>query len=547
MRNRTQRTIYLLLALSLLSCGGEKGSADAAPEPGGDASEPPGDAAPPSGPAPTRAPRAKMAVTAPLELPHRNPRLERELLRGPQLTVVDATSTPPRLLVKLASRVPEQPPRVALIDVETGDELAQVTRVREASERAGVARAWVGDEPRPALLRLEDGALFEPTPRDPQGEPLENVVILTATGSDEIVLVGTARDGTHYYGRWADLSHPEVVLELESPVGVRGYDLDITSGSFEVREGDGSPGRSGFREGDCVRARLTADEPAQCRAWGDRERNSTRDRDLAWLAGDWVTEGREGYTRASNSVTGARQWVAPPDCRAQLAAALVMPPRALVACETNGHLRRYSLWRPGASAIFHVPVEEERAFSSIGVVSHPIIPATSLDWRRESSDLWIDMIRGLVVETDPLAPLATGSQPQLTLATRTEDGTIDLVLLDFERREQRQIARYEDCPGELQLLGRREQLFAIGCMEQPTERFVFELQWAELLDLRRNQRWRTELMIEELLADGRAIASDRRRVAAESETNATRVVLLTFNASNAPGSSSRRRGGSATE
>lgn len=510
--------------LALIACGQSHdrpgdGGAVGPPETGADGGDHHDDAT-----EPLRASRAELTQLEPLKLSAAEPQPGRTLVRGEHLLARQVTTSPPRLLVGRADEANQPASSVQLIDIDSGRSLAEVTSARPPCPEAGVVRVWHGPDRRAALLHLDDGAVIHPRPQLPDGTALPNPTIAASPESDQVLVFAQDPEGQTRFGLWSDLEQPEVTLDRRSPVQPRTFSYDRWAQAYVLRDGEGEPAREGFERGDCVRAHAPIHDEAHCLAWGTRQGARSAVGDQAWLAHGWVTDDGSGYLMALDLDGGRRQWLAPPNCRARLVAALERPPRVLSACQGED---TFSIWRPGASVLFDFEPGPDQAFHGHGTLRNPIVPSKLLDWGAGRSALWVDLIHGRLIETKPLTPLTAGSQPPVTFATRRGNGeTTELIRLDFDRLEQRRVASFQDCPGELRLIDRAGDRLALACERLRPGTLTFELLWSEVLDLDLRRRWRTPAMAERLLDDGRLVASDQRTSGAEDHHAASRLFLL---------------------
>jgi hypothetical protein len=457
-----------------------------------------------------RAQRRRVEVTDGVELASSTAARGRALLTGAGLGVVRSTARPPRVFVERRARSTGRDGDIVLFDPSATQPLAEgIVTLGAVSEAAGVARVAVGEPPAPALVRLADGAVLRPTPHGRDGAPLDAPVIVVEDGSPVVLVFARAADGSTRYGPWVDTTATGVTLDHESPVHPLAATWDATTGTYEVHHGWGTPGRPGTEGETCVRARTPAAGGATCIAWGSPAAERPSDFEQAWLTRGWVTESSSGYTMALDTVTGERQWLAPPSCPARLAAVLRTPPRVLVGCVGSGSRRTYSIWRPRASVLFDVERSDAAGFDGVGSVTRPILPATVLDRGLVEATYWVDLERGEVVDSAPLRPLAPGSLPRLTLAARRAGGRLQLVRLDFDDGSFRGIATYADCEHDLRLLDDRGSRFAIACARERVGGAGWDVLWSEVVDLEAARRWRTSARVEALLPDDVVIASER--------------------------------------
>jgi hypothetical protein len=105
------------------------------------------------------------------------------------------------------------------------------------------------------------------------------------------------------------------------------------------------------------------------------------------------------------------------------------------------------------------------------------------------ADLWLDLARGALVETEPLRPLRFSTHRERTplLQRRTDAGAVELIALDVEARTLKVIARFTDCPepAYLAMQSRSDGIVAFGCQVQADPNlFRFRFRWTRAVDLR---------------------------------------------------------------
>jgi hypothetical protein len=263
--------------------------------------------------------------------------------------------------------------------------------------------------------------------------------------------------------------------------GSGGLDLERYGGNLELEPRPGD---------ECIRARFARDASARCVAWGRPSQDRFAHHRLVFL-GDAAWS---DYQLSRERDLRAERWSATPvapGASCQTLKQLREPPAALITCREGGarvyyhHDARARRWRRWE--------EPESLHHRMGDGAQTRQILESFEPSLEGpADLWIDLERGELVQTDPLLPLRFASHHDrlVPLQRRGEDGALELVLLDFGQRTLQVLARFRDCasPGYLAVQAEEDGVIAFGCQVQPNPTlFRFRFRWSRAVDVRTGQ------------------------------------------------------------
>ncbi len=342
-----------------------------------------------------------------------------------------------------------------------------------------------------SVVSVATGQESTPRPTDEQGAPLALEWVALDEDTGQLVVFGRRADGALFTGALSRdaLASPSPAVTLRHPAP-----LDPTRYSF-----GGSPdaldlGTSGEQErfeeqpgSACLRARFDRDGAGRCITWGAPQlRASDAFRPIVLgrtLFSDHSPE------RARDLVSSS--WIRtpyPPGAHCQTIKQLRSPAASLVTCR-EGPTRAY--YHHDAAQLRWRRWEEPESLhnrmgdgSQTSEILEPFEPSLE-----GPADLWLDLARGALVETEPMRALRFSTHRERTplLQRRTDTGAVELVVLDVEARTLRVIARFSDCPepAYLAMQSRSDGIVAFGCQVQADPHlFRFRFRWTRAVDLR---------------------------------------------------------------
>ncbi len=145
---------------------------------------------------------------------------------------------------------------------------------------------------------------------------------------------------------------------------------------------------------------------------------------------------------------------------------------------------------------------------------------------------FFDVERGEVIETPPLYPLegqGVAGLPRFFLAHDGKWQGPEIIVVDADDATLHPLGTQSMCAAGLPwMLGSHDKTFGIGCMVEPAAGHTnLSLERSFVYDLERRLRAETERYIEQVLPDGRIVASDRPGMA-EANRTFTRLEILTL-------------------
>jgi hypothetical protein len=371
----------------------------------------------------------------------------------------------------------------------------RMTRVPPFSTAAGIAWASpVREGAAPAVLRLQDGAVLTPSPRLEAEGKVMTTTLLASPESASLVLLAKDETGRTWFGAWDPTKGPSVSLARHIAGAPLSSRWDAETGAWHLFTDDSN----------CPRVRLVRSTVAQCLPISEA---STR----------WV-ENNRGLCRESPS----RRCIYASSPSASLVAIQPAPARALFAeqlpsekavdFELRDEVGPVGRWRyplPGGKPVSLVRQGE--------LFRGAVVPLSAFLARpgAETAD-WIDLFGGAVLHSRPASTMMARHAHRKTLVVEPGKPN-DLVLLDFDTRTARVLGPVTACRGELWLSSLEGPWRKVECRSRPDPAvFRFEHLWTELVDVDRGRRFKLDLPVVTVLADGRALLTSQTQTAAES-------------------------------
>jgi hypothetical protein len=459
----------------------------------------------PGFPPPSPIPRAPLTLST--AAPFAKQALPRSHRIGAGGVLLPGLTNPDRVVLETVQH------KGALIDVRSGQSIAQFSEPQDVSPAAGVI---VVDPRKPELIRLSDTKPVDPKLEPESGDVTSRWLTADARHSKPVLLLET-RDGEKRVALPKDASFETFVVQKlpiepskDQHVGAIPSDDRTWHFMLERHMGGGTPYFMPH-EASCVRAQVGESGKVRCLEYSPLTGIGPR-----WLGKGWVvTEDYIAHESWAGAATTFEGLVGGGPCNAPLT--IADPPRAFVQCRDGS-----ALFAP--DAVFDFEGLPQKSLAGLaGADVQPVVPLLDTNGTRESTDEWLDLVRERLWQTPLLRPLAIAAFAGVRTRALAEADKHEIWALDFEHGTRQLIAKIDDCSGVFGELDERGQsdsdrFSILACLTRPPPGYQTQnLIWAEIIDFAARARYRTSKLPELVFPDGWVVLSTRRKLAAESK------------------------------
>lgn len=419
----------------------------------------------------------QFTIAPSMEVRRSSPPASVALISGRNFHILEGCEDIRRLVVGISGSANQRGEEAAVVDVDSGQIVGELfpfpTRVSCEQGLAVTGKEGKADELR--FIRLEQGVSVDVALHAPAGE---RVVQSWAQLVNPPVVVATSESGASFVGTWDGRSTDIQLRASPEPTGRVSVSLYAEAPRFYL-QGD-SPSNVHSVDG-CVLFGIDDENNVYCALRAPRA--SIHFRPL----GGSLFGAEPGMTSLFVGTPEHSEELVLEGCsRYRVLASTPESSAVFVLCMDNDAGQdgpNYIWWTPQKERRFALAMDPDFGQPNWGGASHTRDAVAS--WVSFGPERavrhWVDMERGVILESPPLVRLPGMKYTRQTLVLGA-DAT--LYLMDFDDATLTPIDDFSDCPGELWMAQKKGNRFIVQCLEQLNrQRFSFRHRWSEVLDL----------------------------------------------------------------